>query len=67
MESLELNKTFWQGRSVFLTGHTGFKGGWLALWLTEMGAKVNGYSLDVETSPNFFNILPNKFIMGSYS
>ena len=63
MENLELSKTFWQGRSVFLTGHTGFKGGWLALWLTEMGAKVNGYSLDVATSPNFFNIIKLKDII----
>ena len=54
---MEINFNFWSGRSVFLTGHTGFKGGWLALWLTEMGAKVNGYSLDATTSPNFFNIV----------
>jgi CDP-glucose 4,6-dehydratase len=39
---------------VFLTGHTGFKGGWLALWLTMLGAKVHGYSLDAPTTPNFF-------------
>ena len=54
---MEINFNFWSGRSVFLTGHTGFKGGWLALWLTEMGAKVNGYSFDATTSPNFFNIV----------
>ena len=51
---MEINSSFWKGRSVFLTGHTGFKGGWMALWLTEMGAKVYGYSLDVTTAPNFF-------------
>jgi len=36
---------FWQGKNVFITGHTGFKGSWLALWLTMVGAKVTGYSL----------------------
>jgi len=49
-----INSNFWNGRSVFLTGHTGFKGGWLALWLSIMGAKVFGYSLNMKTSPNFF-------------
>ncbi len=42
----------WQGKKVFLTGHTGFKGGWLALWLTRLGAEVRGYALDPSTSPN---------------
>ena len=45
----------WAGRRVFLTGHTGFKGGWLALWLADLGAKVRGYSLDPGTSPNLFH------------
>lgn len=45
---------FWQGRRVFLTGHTGFKGGWLALWLQHLGAKVAGYALDPHTTPNLF-------------
>ncbi|MBU6396191.1 MAG: CDP-glucose 4,6-dehydratase [Sphingomonadales bacterium] len=40
--------SFWAGRRVLLTGHTGFKGSWLALWLTEMGAKVSGLSLPAE-------------------
>src|SRR5579884_2241222 len=44
----------WQGRRVFLTGHTGFKGGWLALWLAKLGAKICGYSLDPVTQPNLF-------------
>ncbi len=42
----------WQGRRVFLTGHTGFKGGWLALWLAKLGANVRGYALDPCTTPN---------------
>lgn len=51
---MKINDNFWRGRSVFLTGHTGFKGGWMALWLAKMGAKVHGYSLDVTSDPNFF-------------
>ena len=54
---MEINSNFWSGRSVFLTGHTGFKGGWLALWLKEMGANVYGYSLEPPINPNFFNII----------
>ncbi len=48
--------TTWQGRRVFLTGHTGFKGSWLALWLNKLGAKVRGYALDPCTEPNMFNL-----------
>jgi CDP-glucose 4,6-dehydratase len=44
----------WQGRRVFLTGHTGFKGGWLALWLACRGAEIRGYALDPPTEPNLF-------------
>ncbi|MGL5335017.1 MAG: CDP-glucose 4,6-dehydratase [Enterovibrio sp.] len=51
-----MDVTFWQGKRVFLTGHTGFKGGWLALWLEEMGAKVQGYSLPAPTSPSLFDV-----------
>lgn len=40
-----MNDSFWRGRRVFLTGHTGFKGSWLALWLSRMGAQVTGYAL----------------------
>ena len=47
--------SFWQGKSVFLTGHTGFKGGWLAIWLTHLGAKVYGYALNPPTENNFFS------------
>lgn len=52
---MEVNSSFWKNRSVFLTGHTGFKGGWMTMWLTKMGAKVHGYSLDAPTTPNFFS------------
>ncbi len=48
--------SLWQGKRVFLTGHTGFKGGWLALWLTSLGATVRGYALDPCTQPNLLTI-----------
>ena len=56
MESLEVNSNFWRGRRVFLTGHTGFKGGWLSLWLQSMGAEVHGYALNPPTSTNLFEV-----------
>jgi CDP-glucose 4,6-dehydratase len=46
--------TFWQGRKVFLTGHTGFKGSWLALWLQQLGADVMGYALTPPDGPSLF-------------
>ena len=46
---------FWRGRRVFLTGHTGFKGSWLSLWLHQMGAVVVGYSKDIPTDPSLFD------------
>lgn len=48
---------FWRGKRVFLTGHSGFKGAWLTLWLESLGAKVAGYSLPPETSPNLHALL----------
>jgi len=48
---------FWRGKRVFLTGHTGFKGGWLALWLSAMGGRVHGFSLPPPTEPNLFGAL----------
>ena len=45
---------FWQGKRVLLTGHTGFKGGWLALWLARLGAHVTGVALPPDTSPSLF-------------
>jgi len=47
---------FWNGRSVFVTGHTGFKGGWLCLWLQRLGARVVGYSLPPPTRPSLFTV-----------
>jgi CDP-glucose 4,6-dehydratase len=44
----------WQGRKVLVTGHTGFKGGWLSLWLHQLGAEVTGFSLPAPTDPSFF-------------
>jgi len=49
-----MNRSFWKDKRVFLTGHTGFKGGWLSLWLSELGAEVHGYALPPPTEPNFF-------------
>jgi CDP-glucose 4,6-dehydratase len=49
------DRSFWRGRKVFLTGHTGFKGSWLTLWLDALGADVTGYSLDPPTDPSLFN------------
>lgn len=46
----------WQGRRVFLTGHTGFKGGWLSLWLASRGAVIRGFALDPATDPNLFHV-----------
>jgi len=50
-----ITRRFWQDKTVFLTGHTGFKGGWLSLWLSDMGAKVHGYALQPPTKTNLFN------------
>ena len=49
-------RKFWNGKKVFLTGHTGFKGSWLSIFLNLLGAKVVGYSLKPSTSPNLFDL-----------
>lgn len=49
-------ETFWQGKRVFLTGHTGFKGSWLSLWLQSLGAEVIGYSLEPPSVPSLFEV-----------
>ncbi|MCB0328004.1 MAG: CDP-glucose 4,6-dehydratase [Bdellovibrionales bacterium] len=57
MENLGLIPGFWKGRKVLLTGHTGFKGSWMSLWLSRLGAEVTGYALPPETSPNMFGLV----------
>lgn len=56
MEGLVVNPSFWKGKRVLLTGHTGFKGGWLSLWLQSMGAQVTGYALLPPTNPSLFEV-----------
>lgn len=55
-----VNQDFWTGRRVLLTGHTGFKGSWLALWLSELGAQVTGVGLEPDTKPHLFDQLQLK-------
>ena len=51
-----MNLKFWKGKRVLLTGHTGFKGSWLALWLQSMGVELIGYALAPPTQPNLFEV-----------
>lgn len=51
-----MNPQFWVGKRVFLTGHTGFKGSWLSLWLQKLGANVTGYALNPPTNPSLFEV-----------
>ncbi len=61
MEDVEVGrlpeKAFWAEQRVFLTGHSGFKGAWLSLWLEQLGAEVSSFSLPPETQPNLFDLL----------
>jgi CDP-glucose 4,6-dehydratase len=50
-----IDQEFWHEKRVFVTGHTGFKGGWISLWLSSLGAQVKGYALSPPTSPSLFN------------
>ena len=54
MEDLVTRESFWRGKRVFLTGHTGFESAWLAMWLSELGADVTGYALPPPTDPSLF-------------
>ena len=51
-----MNPAFWKGKRILLTGHTGFKGSWLSLWLQSMGAPVVGYALAPPTNPSLFEV-----------
>ncbi|MGH2920597.1 MAG: CDP-glucose 4,6-dehydratase [Gaiellaceae bacterium] len=51
-----LSRDFWGGRRVLVTGHTGFKGSWVSLWLISLGAEVVGYSIGVPTKPSLFEL-----------
>ena len=56
METLAVNQSFWAGKRVFVTGHTGFKGSWLSLWLQQLGVELTGYALPPPTNPSLFEI-----------
>ena len=51
-----VSQDFWKGKRVFITGHTGFKGAWLTLWLNRLGAEITGYSLEPPTTPNLYDL-----------
>ena len=53
---MNLSTSFWLGKRVLVTGHTGFKGGWLSIWLQRLGANVTGISLPPNTTPNLFEL-----------
>ena len=56
LEGLVVNPQFWKNKNVLLTGHTGFKGSWLSLWLKNMGVNLVGYSLKPPTDPSLFEL-----------
>ncbi len=56
MEGVGMNPLFWRGKEVFITGHTGFKGSWLSLWLQQLDAQVTGYALKPPTRPSLFEV-----------
>lgn len=64
---MTVNPNFWRGKRVFLTGHTGFKGSWLSLWLQSLGAEVHGLSLKPPTAPNLFTVAHAEGGMASHT
>jgi len=63
---MELKKAFWKNKKVFITGHTGFKGTWLSLWLHHLGADITGYALEPPTQPNLFELIRTDSMMESH-
>ena len=62
-----MKNNFWKNKKVLITGHTGFKGGWLSIWLKMLGARVYGYSLNPLTEPSLFEFAKLKsYIDKSY-
>lgn len=60
------NPKFWRGKRVLLTGHTGFKGAWLAFWLRDMGAEVLGLALPPSTNPNLFDLAGGESLVSKH-
>lgn len=60
-----MNSKFWRDRKVFLSGHTGFKGSWLGLWLASMGAEVNGFALPPESNRALFSAISLKELLAN--
>jgi len=56
LEKLVINSQFWKGKKVFLTGHTGFKGSWMSIWLQKLGANLIGFSESIPTEPSLFKL-----------
>lgn len=65
--AMTVNPAFWRGKRVFLTGHTGFKGSWLSLWLQSLGAQVHGMALEPPTTPNLFTVSRVAYGMASHT
>lgn len=61
-----INRSFWKNKKVFITGHTGFKGSWLTLWLYALGADVTGYALHPPTCPNLFELCRMDSLVSTY-
>lgn len=62
----EIDRLFWNGKKVLITGHTGFKGGWLTIWLNRLGCEVVGMSLEPKTDPALFDIANVKELCDSH-
>ena len=65
LEKMVINKDFWSGKKVLVTGHTGFKGTWLSLILSSLKADVVGYALEPNTEPSFFVAIEDKLKLQS--